>query len=164
MGGGDNQDMQAMRQRFEKIRDSIQAAHGGNLSREELMQEMQRLRASRQQTVTQSEHLAKPPANRYRGSKKFGITVRYPEYEKSPYVPSHESGRARIWVLTAQGKMEPIMVVTGVTDGRFTEITTDQLKPGDQIVLGVMSNDQQADSRSPFTSPTGGMRPMGGMR
>ncbi len=163
--GGDGQDMQAMRQRFEKLRDSIQAAHGGNLSREEMMQEMAKLRGNRQQPMAQAQTVAKPPVERYRGSKKFGITVRYPEYEKSPYVPSHASGRARIWVLNAQGKMEPIMVTTGVTDGRYTEITTDQLKPGDQIVLGVMSNDNQTDAaRSPFTSPTGGMRPMGGMR
>ncbi len=158
---GDGQGGDTFRQRFEKMRDSIQAAHGGNLSREELMQEMAKLRNSRQSQTAQAKPLLRKPPVRYVGSKKFGITVTYPEYEKSPYVPSHTSGRARLWILNAQGKLEPVMVVTGVTDGRYTEITTDRLKPGDQIVLGVMSSDVQTEqARSPL-GPQGG-RPMGG--
>ena len=43
-----------------------------------------------------------------------------------------------------------ITVRTGVTDGRFTEITTDSLKPGDQIVLGATSTSEVA-SASPLS-------------
>jgi len=162
-GRGEGQGSDEFRQRFERLRDSIQSAHGGNLSREELMQELVKLRSAHRPEKAQVAPTVKKPSVRYIGSKKFGITVRYPEYEKSPYVPSHESGRARVWILNAKGKLEPVMVVTGVTDGRYTEITTDKLKPGDQIVLGVVSTDAQSEqARSPFT-PQGG-RPMGGFR
>ncbi|MBI5168080.1 MAG: efflux RND transporter periplasmic adaptor subunit [Candidatus Eisenbacteria bacterium] len=35
------------------------------------------------------------------------------------------------------GKPKPVMVVTGITDGSMTEIKTDQLKPGDLVVVGL---------------------------
>jgi hypothetical protein len=141
---------------FGQIRDSIMAAHGGQMSPEDLRAEMgkvfDRLRAGREQgrqTVRQqpvAKHLA--PASG--GGTKFGITQLYAQYEKSPFVPNHLAGRARIWILNAQKKLEPVLVRTGVTDGRFTEITTDSLKPGDQIVLGATSPSEVA-SASPLS-------------
>jgi len=94
---------------------------------------------------------------------RFGITNSYPEYQKSAYVPSHESGRARVWILNSKGKLEPVFVRTGISDGRFTEITTDELKPGDQIVMGVSSNSDAGteQARSPLT---GSQPRMGGDR
>jgi HlyD family secretion protein len=137
------------REYFTKLRDSIQAAHGGTLSREELRNEIASVMARRSPERAKA---APVPVRRNVGSTKFGITIRYPEFQKSSYVPSRTSGRARIWVLNSAGKLEPIMVTTGMTDGRYTEITTDQLKPGDQIVLGVTSNDAAGDqARSPLT-------------
>ena len=152
------------REQFQKVRDSIQAAHGGNMSRDDLRKEIASVVASRQQAQAAAAmpKLRKPPLTT--GGTKFGITIRYPEYEKSAYIPSHASGRARVWILNSKGKLEPIMVVTGLTDGRLTEITTDQLKPGDQIVMGVTSNDASGDqARSPF-SPQGGQMRGGGFR
>jgi hypothetical protein len=138
--------------RFQAIRDSIQAAHKGKLSQEELRSEMQKLFANRMSPRNQ----AKPPtAMRQSASSdaaKFGIVSKFPEYQKSAYVPSHQSGRGRIWILKPNGLLESISVRTGLNDGRFTEIASMKLNPGDQIVLGVSSGDAVADqARSPLT-------------
>ena len=150
---------------FGQIRDSIMAAHGGQMSPEELREEMGRVFEKRRagsepgrRTVAQvpvTKHLA--PASG--GGTKFGITQLYAQYQKSPYVPNHQSGRARIWILNAQKKLQPVFVRTGVTDGRFTEVWTDSLKPGDQIVLGATSTSEVA-SASPL-SGGGAQRPGG---
>jgi len=94
----------------------------------------------------------------------FGITEVYPEFEKGAYVPSHQSGRARIWILNAKGKLEPVLVKTGVSDGRYTEVTSPDLKPGEQIVVGVESSADAAgyQAQSPFTGG-GQQRQPGGL-
>jgi multidrug efflux pump subunit AcrA (membrane-fusion protein) len=92
----------------------------------------------------------------------FGIELRFPEYEKSPYVPLHQGGRARVWVLNNAGKLEPVNVRTGVTDGKFTEITSQSLKAGDKIVLGVLSSGDVASATSPLTGAGTQQRPGGG--
>ena len=51
-------------------------------------------------------------------------------------------------------------VRTGVTDGRFTEISTDAPKAGDEIVLGATSNSEEA-ATGPSPLSGGGQR--GGM-
>ena len=142
-----------------QIRDSIMAAHGGQMNPEDLRAEMgkvfEKLRAAREpapQPVRQ-QPLAKHLAPASGGGTKFGITQLYAQYQKSPYVPNHQSGRARIWILNAQKKLQPVFVRTGVTDGRFTEIWTDSLKPGDQIVLGATSTSEVA-SASPLSGGT----------
>jgi HlyD family secretion protein len=141
---------------FGQIRDSIIAAHGGQMSPEEIRAEMGKMFekmhggkppapvAARQQVPTKHQS----PASG--GGTKFGITQLYAQYQKSPFVPNHLAGRARIWILNAQKKLEPVFVRTGVTDGRFTEITTDSLKPGDLIVLGATSTSEVA-SASPLS-------------
>jgi hypothetical protein len=151
-----------MMARFQAIRDSIQAAHKGQLSQEEMRAEMQKLFANRMSPRNQA---TPPTASRQSASSdvaKFGIVSKFPEYQKSAYVPSHQSGRGRIWILKASGLLEPITVRTGLNDGRYTEISTIRLNPGDQVVLGASSGDAAADqARSPLTGQ-GQQRPMGG--
>jgi len=79
-------------------------------------------------------------------------------------VPDHKANRSRVWVLDAQGKLDPVVVWTGVTDGRYTEISGSDLKAGDQVVLGVSSPDASDQARNPFAGggPPGGGR--GGFR
>jgi hypothetical protein len=147
--------------RFQAIRDSIQAAHKGKLSQEELRAEMQKLFANRMSQRDQAPISIAPKQSASGDAAKFGIVSKFPEYQKSAYVPSHQSGRGRIWILKASGLLEPISVRTGLNDGRYTEITTMRLNPGDQIVLGASSGDAAADqARSPLTGQ--GQRPMGG--
>ena len=142
------------RKHFAMVRDSIQTAHGGNLSQEELRVEMgklfRRMRGGEGRATPEVKQQVKLPT----GDTKFGITQRFPEYQKSAYIPLHQSARGRIWILNAQGKLEPVLVRTGVTDGKFTEITSNELKPGDQIVMGVSNSDVVVEQpRSPFTGP-----------
>jgi HlyD family secretion protein len=104
-----------------------------------------------------------PPVRVPEKSTKFGIDLRFPEYQKSQYVASHQAGRGRVWVLNAGGKLEPVMVKTGISDGKFTEISTESLKPGDQIVMAATADGADAAQASPLTAgqqqgPRGGFR------
>jgi multidrug efflux pump subunit AcrA (membrane-fusion protein) len=74
-----------------------------------------------------------------------------------------------VWILSADKKLEPVYVRTGLSDGKFTEITTDKLKPGDQIVIAVTSGGDDAAAqqmRSPLSGQQQGPggRGMGGGR
>lgn len=44
--------------------------------------------------------------------------------------------RARVWIKTAEG-LKPIPVKTLLTDGRNTEVESERLKPGDEVVVDV---------------------------
>jgi hypothetical protein len=145
--------MEDRRQRFGAIRDSIQAAHGGNLSQEDMRREMGKLFGGMRGPggrATPPVLKAPTPAT---GENRFGIIQRFPQFQKSVYTPARQAGRARVWILNAQKKLEPVFVRTGLTDGRFTEIISADLKPGDQIVMGATSNTESATElgRSPLT-------------
>jgi multidrug efflux pump subunit AcrA (membrane-fusion protein) len=170
-GGGDTSAMGrssfggrgGMGERFQAIRDSIQAAHGGKLSQDELRTEMQKIFASRMQTASAPVQQSRPQPAPSKDAGKFGIVSKYPVYEKSAYVPAQQSGRGRVWILKSNGLLESIFVRTGLNDGRYTEISSPRLKPGDQVVLGATSNGNsgQDQARSPFSS---GGRMGGGFR
>jgi HlyD family secretion protein len=170
-GGGDTSAMGrssfggrgGMGERFQAIRDSIQAAHGGKLSQDELRTEMQKVFASRMQTASAPVQQSRPQPTPSKDAGKFGIVSKYPVYEKSAYVPAQQSGRGRVWILKSNGLLESIFVRTGLNDGRYTEISSPRLKPGDQVVLGATSNGNsgQDQARSPFSS---GGRMGGGFR
>ena len=110
--------------------------------------------------------LGKPgpkPATRTHSSPQFGIELRFPEYQKSEYVPSQQSGRGRIWILNKQGLLEPVAVRTGLTDGRYTQVTSSGMKAGDQIVLGATPKSDEADDvKNPLTPSSQPDRRMGG--
>lgn len=44
--------------------------------------------------------------------------------------------RQRVWVLEGDGKLKPIDVVTGQSDGRLTAVTSKQLRAGMKVVTG----------------------------
>jgi len=150
--------------RFRAMRDSIQLAHGGKLSPEDLRSEMQKIFASRMaQRITPITSGKQKP--RVSGdAAKFGIVSNYPEYQKSAYTPSHQSGRGRVWILKSNGLLESVFVRTGLNDGRFTEINSMRLKPGDQIVLGATSNNNGTSQQvqSPLSGQSQGQRGPGG--
>jgi HlyD family secretion protein len=159
-GGGPGGNMMA---RFQTIRDSIQTAHGGKLSQDELRTEMRKLFADRMPQRNEAPApIVRPKQSASSDAAKFGIVSNFPEYQKSVYDPSHQSGRGRVWILKANGLLEQIPVRTGLNDGRYTEITSMRLNPGDQLVLGASSGDNNTDqTRSPLTGQGQG-RPMGG--
>ncbi len=44
--------------------------------------------------------------------------------------------RQRVWVLAADGKLKPVDVVTGQSDGRLTAVTAKELRAGMKVVTG----------------------------
>jgi hypothetical protein len=158
------QPSQVDRARFRAIRDSIQSAHGGTLSPDDLRSEMQKLFAGRMSRRTSPVAFSKPKSRVTGDAAKFGIVSNYPEYQKSAYIPSHQSGRGRVWILKSNGLLESIFVRTGLNDGRYTEINSTKVKPGDQIVLGATSNNNGTTQQvqSPLTGQGQGQRGPGG--
>ncbi len=139
-GAGGFQPSPAMMERFKALRDSIQAAHGGSLSPEELRTEMRKLFAGRMGSRQQSPEPAYTRPKLTSAVAQYGIVSNFPEYQKGGYDPSLDSGRGRIWILKSNGLLQPVFVRTGLNDGRYTEIVSDKLQPGDQIVLGATAN------------------------
>jgi HlyD family secretion protein len=154
----------AERVRFRAIRDSIQSAHGGKLSPEDLRTEMQKMFAGRMSHKNAPAAFNKPKSKVFGSASDFGIVSNYPEYQKGAYIPSHQSGRGRVWILKTNGLLESVFVRTGLNDGRFTEINSSRLKPGDQIVLGATSDNSATSQQvqSPLTSQAQGQRGPGG--
>jgi HlyD family secretion protein len=148
--------------RFRALRDSITTARGGSISQDELRGEMSKLMTERSAGATKPAKPAVPVMRNVPKTAQFGIELRYPEYEKSPYIPLHQAGRARVWMLGDAGKLVPVIVRTGVTDGKLTEITSQSLKAGDQVVLGVTSNSGVGSASSPLTGSGAQTRPGGG--
>ena len=74
----------------------------------------------------------KPATGKNRGKKKSG---------------QDELFLGKLYVLR-NAKLEPVKVKLGISDGRFTEITSDNLKVGDRVVVG----DAQGDSAAPASS------------
>ena len=50
--------------------------------------------------------------------------------------------RQRVWVLQADGKLDPIDVVTGESDGRLTAVTSKKLRTGMKVVTGKAATPQ----------------------
>ncbi|MBP8976861.1 MAG: hypothetical protein KBG83_09120, partial [Bacteroidetes bacterium] len=100
---------------------------------------------------------AGPPTQRT-----FGITPRFPEYQKSGYDASSDKGFGRVWILSEKNKLIPVFVHTGLNDGKYTEISSPLLQEGQQIVMGILSNNNGTKQVSPLAG--GGSRPPGGGR
>lgn len=60
-----------------------------------------------------------------------------------------------IWILTPNGKPKPLPVQTGLSDGNTTQIISDELKEGDQVIIGQKnsvssSNGSSSQQVNPF--------------
>jgi len=58
-----------------------------------------------------------------------------------------------LWMLNARREIEPHFIQTGLTDGRFTEIVSGDIKEGDTVVLG--TGVASASNRPQPTNPAG---------
>ena len=154
---------EARRAKMKGVRDSILAAHGGQMAEDEL-------RSAARQVFEKMREDAKPPVvtvvkpgARAGANTRFGVQITFPEYQKSEAAGVGERERGRVWMLNADKKLEPVFVTTGLTDGRYTEVITDGLKDGDQVVLGATSSaaNTTTQTASPLTG-SGQQRPMGG--
>ncbi|MCI0514571.1 efflux RND transporter periplasmic adaptor subunit [candidate division KSB1 bacterium] len=145
--------------RFRALRDSIQAVHGNKLAPEELRAEVRKVLQRRNPT----ERVAPEPARSEitAPGTPYKIIQKFPQYQKSAVLTLTKEGHGRIWILNEKGQLESLPVRTGLNDGRNTEIMTDKLAEGQEIVVGAFSNaNQTAKNNSPLTTP--GPMPMGG--
>jgi HlyD family secretion protein len=98
-------------------------------------------------------------------NEQFGITSLYPEYEKSTYIPRGPNVRGRLWAVNERGLLEPLFVRTGISDGRYTEVSGRDLKPGVRVVLGITGNGGGgSSSTTPLLGGGGNQRFGGGFR
>lgn len=141
------------------IRDSIVAAHGGQMSEDDLRAEMRKVFEKMRRGRGSKPAATITPARPGSGTR-FGIQNNFPEYQKSAYVPVHQNLRGRVWIMGKNGKLEPVIVMTGLSDGRYTEITSGTLKAGDEVILGASSNADEASSQ--VASPLSGQGQRGG--
>jgi len=69
-------------------------------------------------------------------------------------------GFGALWTVNAQGKLEPIRVRTGLSDGQRTQVTSQSpaLKEGVKVIIGssLATGAAEATSRSPLTPQRGG--------
>jgi HlyD family secretion protein len=75
---------------------------------------------------------------------------------------ARSGGFGMLWQLDASGKLKPIRVRTGLSDGQKTDVQGRDLKEGVQVVVGstngAQSTSQSAQSTSPFQPQGGGFR------
>ena len=70
---------------------------------------------------------------------------------------------AMLWYLDDGGKLEMARARTGITDGQRTQVESEELSAGMQIIVGVTQAVQASESSSPFQAPmqAGPQRPPG---
>lgn len=61
-----------------------------------------------------------------------------------------------VYILGADKKLKPVEIRTGITDGHFTQVVSGDLKPGDNVIVGL------ATSKVDSNPPPGSSGPMGG--
>ena len=71
-----------------------------------------------------------------------------------------EKKSARIWLLSPDGKVTPVSVVLGITDGVFSEVISGDLNEGMEVVVGetTKNNEPSRGTPSPFGGGPGGLR------
>lgn len=55
-----------------------------------------------------------------------------------------------LWVQAKNGKVRPMTVWTGLSDGIITELVDSDLKPGDRVIIGQVQNEENAGFTSTF--------------
>ncbi len=73
---------------------------------------------------------------------------------------------ARLWYLDGEGKLRMLRVRTGITDGQMTEVRSDELTEGQEVISALLTTDApRATPIFPGATPgppPGGRRGMGG--
>jgi HlyD family secretion protein len=60
------------------------------------------------------------------------------------------SGSQTVWVLDrSKDKPRPVQIQTGLSDGTYTEVTSGDLKPGDQVITAALSAKGDSSSNAP---------------
>ena len=68
-----------------------------------------------------------------------------------------------VYVLGADNKLTPVEIRTGITDGHYTQVVSGDLKPGDNVVIGLATSKVEANP-PPGSSRSDGRRRTSGRR
>lgn len=63
------------------------------------------------------------------------------------------SGGKTVWKVDRRGRLSPVAVQTGLTDGSFTEVTSRHLNEGDRIVIGLGANNRSGEEQRGQSNP-----------
>jgi multidrug efflux pump subunit AcrA (membrane-fusion protein) len=72
---------------------------------------------------------------------------------------SRKRGHSILWILNPQGKPEPVPVKVGISDGNFTQVISDNLKEGENVIISEKGADRTANNNqqvNPFVPRFGG--------
>ncbi len=69
----------------------------------------------------------------------------------------------RVWILAADGKLKPVQLTLGISDGQSTEILRGELKEGQEIIVGALGAPAPGSAASRTAAPTPA-QPGGGPR
>ena len=64
-----------------------------------------------------------------------------------------QATRGRIFVLDEQGQPRAVQVRVGISDGSFTEVSADDLREGDKVLIGIAGGASAASSASRSSGP-----------
>ena len=70
-----------------------------------------------------------------------------------------KAGQSLLWVLSSQGKPEPVPVQIGISDGNFTQVISNDLKEGQKIIVAEKGAERTANNNqqvNPFVPRFGG--------
>jgi HlyD family secretion protein len=132
------------RNKFQMMRDSILKAHGGKMSKDQMAAEFNKAYTKIKESGNQK---APVKVKQHTAANNFTIVSNYPQYQKSSDDITVKTSRGRIWLLNAKGMLEPVFVKTGLSDGKASEIISDSLKDGEQIVISADSNEDQNSTK-----------------
>jgi HlyD family secretion protein len=69
-----------------------------------------------------------------------------------------------VYILGADNKLAAVEIRTGITDGHYTQVVSGDLKPGDNVVIGLATSKVDTNAPPGSAGPMGGARPGGGGR
>lgn len=72
-----------------------------------------------------------------------------------------QDDRGMLWTLDEDGRLTPVPVHTGISDGKSTAVSSRGLEAGMQVIAGVSSKTSTSQSSSPFQQNQGGSRQPG---
>jgi len=52
----------------------------------------------------------------------------------------------RIWILSSDGQVKPLLIKTGISDGRYTEVFNGSLNEGDKVIVGYRAQWKQGNA------------------
>jgi len=67
-----------------------------------------------------------------------------------------------VWIYMGEHMVRPEKIITGITDGKYTEMKKGNLREGDSVITGVQTAKAKAKAKATTSAPGPGAPPGGG--